>query len=507
MIHSLRSVVTVNALVFAGIGIGFLNNALIAAVFGLTVRVDAFFAASMLPALFMILCVDYLGKNFMPVFAVAKRESNASASRMTSTVITIVTLLALAVSIVLAVFSEPVFNVLLPGFEASEAEIVSRYFWIMAPAIVLMAVTTFHEYVCQYEEKFAAIVTIRMAQPLANLLAIVMLGPLVGEYCLPLGYLAGHAVVFLFMARKATYKFVPSLAIRSHLERQIFVNSAILMSTGFLARSRSLVMNALASTLGSGAISALALTQKLTAPLERGAFTGARMFMFSRTARMFAENNERDLGHLYAGGLKVAFLLLAPLLWWIGLNSTDIVRAVFGRGEFTPEMTLLVAGTLVGMIPSVLFLGVNQLLANAFYATNRVKAPALIMPLGMLVYIPAAIPLARIFGTPGLAIATTVSAVFVFVALLVWLSRVLEDLDLWRTSLHLVAYSVLSGAVMTAVTATLGGLDLPSAAVAIASLPIGTALYLGVLGLVRDRTCLGVHRFARDWLLTARAPA
>ncbi len=64
-----------NALVLASLGIGLLNNVLIAALFGLTRNVDAFYAAMMLPSLFMVLCVDYLGKNFLPVLAQASSRT------------------------------------------------------------------------------------------------------------------------------------------------------------------------------------------------------------------------------------------------------------------------------------------------------------------------------------------------------------------------------------------------------------------------------------------------
>src|SRR5215510_7312666 len=104
MLRHGRGLLTVNALVLGALAIGFLNNVLIAAIFGLTRRVDAFFAASMLPNLFMVLCVDYLGKNFLPVLATAKHESPESASTLTSSVVTIVALLAAGVTIVLVLF-------------------------------------------------------------------------------------------------------------------------------------------------------------------------------------------------------------------------------------------------------------------------------------------------------------------------------------------------------------------------------------------------------------------
>ena len=489
---------TVNALVVGALAIGFVNNIIIAAIFGLTRSVDAFFAASMLPTLFMSLCVDYLGKNFLPVLAAAKQESDASASTLTSSVVTIVALLATVVSALLVAFGGPLFAALLPGFDAAEIENVRRYFWIMAPAIVFMAINTFHEYVWQYDERFIYVSVSRIALPAANLLAILLLAPWLDEYCLAVGYVAGHAAVFVLLARRAPYRYRPSLAMRRSLERRVFANSAVVMGTGLIARTRSIVMNYLASTLGGGAISALALATKLTEPLERGAFAGARMVMFSHTARLYIERNERALGRLYSVGLRVSFLLLAPLLWWVALNSQEIVTAFFQRGQFTPQMAVLVAGTLVGLTPSVLFLGVNQLLSNAFYAMNRIKVPAIVMPFGTVVYVGAAVPLAAIFATQGLAMATTVTAAMTFATLYVCLARALPELGAWRTAVRLAAYGTLSGAVMLVTIGALDSFRLPPAAVTIVSLPLGAAIYCGALMAIGDRTYRRIIDFGRS---------
>lgn len=504
MLRNGRGLITVNALVFGALAIGFLNNVIIAAVFGLTRTVDAFFAASMLPSLFMALCVDYLGKNFLPVLAAAKKESDASAATLASSVITIVALLAIAVSVLLVIFSGPLFRLLLPGFDAAEAALVGRYFAIMAPAIVFMAINTFHEYVWQYDDRFVYVSLSRIALPAANLVAIVALAPWLQEYCLPVGYLVGHTTVFLLLIRRVPYRYRPSLAMRPDYERRVFANTAVVMSTGIIARTRSIIMNYLGSTLGGGAITALALAAKLTEPIERGAFAGARMVMFSHTARLFVERNERALGQLYSVGLRVSFLLLAPLLWWIALNSFEIVRAFFLRGEFTPEMATLVAGALIGLIPSVLFLGVNQLLSNAFYAMNKIKVPAIVMPLGTVVYVGAAVPLAAIFATQGLAMATTVTSVVTFGALFVCLGRVLPELRTLRTAAHLVAYGVLAGGVMLVTIGVLDSLRLTPAGVAIVSLPLGAAIYCGALAAIGDVTYRRIVDFGRSCFETPR---
>lgn len=506
-----RAIVNVNALTLAALALGLLSNVLIAALFGLSHRVDAFFAAIVLPNLFMYLCVDYLGKNFLPVLGSAKAIGAACVDSVTSSIVTTVALLAAAVMAVLLVFREPLFAAMLPGFDAEALEVVSRYFTIMAPCMVLMAINTFHEYLWQYDERFTRVALSHAALPIANLLGLLLLAPWLGEYCLPVAYLLGHAATFAMLLRRAPYRYRPQIALRPGFERRVFGNSAIVMSTGLLARSKSIILNYLASQLGSGAITALALASKLTEPLERSAFTGIRMLMFSTTVRLVVARDRRSLGALYSMGLRASFLVLAPLLWWIALDSPAIVEVLFQHGRFTPEMAALVAAVLVGLVPSVLFVGVNQLLSNAFYAMDRVKVPAIVMPLGTLVYLAVAIPLSASLGTQGLAIATSTATMILFCVLLTALARQVPEIAVMRVAGELALYAVVAGTAMVAVVAGLTRLEATPFVVAAAALPLGTAAYAAALLFGGDRTArtlFGLVRAyvgRRPWVSSARS--
>ncbi len=499
-----RAIVNVNALVLVALGIGLLSNVLIAALFGLSHRVDAFFAAVVLPNLFVYLCVDYLGKNFLPVLGSAKAIGAACVDSVTSSTVTIVAVLAAAVMAVLIVFREPLFAAMLPGFDAETLAVVSRYFVIMAPSMVLMAVNTFHEYVWQYDERFAYVSLSRAALPIANVLGLLLLAPWLGEYCLPVAYLLGHAATFFLLLRGVPYRYRPQIALRPGFERRVFGNSAIVMSTGLLARSKSLILSYFGSQLGPGAITALALASKLAEPLERSAFTGIRMLMFSKTVQLFVDGDSRSLGALYSVGLRASFLVLAPLLWWIALDSNAIVQVLFQHGRFTPEMASVVAAVLVGLVPSVLFVGVNQLLSNAFYAMDRVLVPAVVMPLGTLVYLAVAIPLSASLGTQGLAIATSTATMILFAVLLVALARQVPEIGLLRTSGELVLYAVLAGTAMVAAVAGLTRAELQPLTVAAAALPLGTAAYAAALFYGGDRTFRALFELGRS--AAARIP-
>jgi hypothetical protein len=108
----------------------------------------------------------------------------------------------------------------------------------------------------------------------------------------------------------------------------------------------------------------------------------------------------------------------------------------------------------------------------------------------------AAIPLSALLGTQGLALATTLTALTVFVALFVSLSRALQLRPL-HTALHLFGYVALAGVAMTVTNLALDALGLSPAAVATASLPVGVIVHLVVLALLGDESYQRMLTFAR----------
>ena len=112
---------------------------------------------------------------------------------------------------------------------------------------------------------------------------------------------------------------------------------------------------------------------------------------------------------------------------WLGVNREAIISLVFERGAFSGEMVQLVALALLGSLPAAILLAVNQILSNGFYAMDMVKVPALIMPLGTLLYVPVAAVLTKNFGIFGLALSSTFAAATVFFILIFVFGRQLDS--------------------------------------------------------------------------------
>jgi putative peptidoglycan lipid II flippase len=225
------------------------------------------------------------------------------------------------------------------------------------------------------------------------------------------------------------------------------------------------------------------------------------MLIFSRAARLYVDDRIQELGRLYAVATRVSFMVLAPLLAWVVLNSEALVAALFARGEFTLEMTALVGAVLAASVPSVLLAGTGHLLANAFYAMGRVRVPAVVMPFGMLVFVAAALPLARLLGAQGIGLAITLSAASVCAALYAALAHEIRSAPWGRVALKSLGYAALGTAVMGALTIAARELGGHTFAAACASLLCGTAVYFGWLAAAGDDALRTVTRIGRQWFV------
>jgi putative peptidoglycan lipid II flippase len=466
--------------------IGMANNILIANFFGLTRLLDSYYAALVIPELCTGLFLEFLGRNFLPAYAAVRQTDPERAARLASAVITIVGLAAAALVVLLVVLARPAFDALLPGFTAAELDEVVTIFYIVSPVIVLMAVSTFNEYIYQYREQYLRMALYRAAVPGSILVAVVLGERALGEYTLPIGFLAGHVLMFVLLATGAGYRYRPRVSLDSGYLRQIFLNSGILIGAGFVGRTRMLITQYFSSLLPTGTMSALALAHKVTMPVHQSSLLAMRIIVFSKSVRLFASDEHDRLGELYRLMITFVLLVLTPVAAWVVLESRPIVELLFQRGEFTADMTELVLLATAGIALGIPFAGANETLSNAFYATNRSSVIAAVIPAGALVYLVSAALAAPRLGILGIALSEVLVEIVVFVVLVLGFAGQNARFSRAHVAAKLLKYGVVSTAVMYAAVSTVGLwlteplLRLP------ASLLLGGCAYVAVLLLLRD---------------------
>ena len=499
---TIRSLISVNAIVAVALFIGFLNNVAISGFFGLNRSVDAYFAAGILGTLFLNLIVDYVGRNFLPVFSKLSDHSRDNASQLASTVVSILAIFAAVTVIILLNASRPIFDFLLPGFADDDLQIVTTMFAIQAPAIIFMTINSVHQYVWQHAENYVRVAYARLTIPL-SLLAFIAGGYLTQNiYALPAGFLAGHIVSFIVLSYRIPYQFHIRLNVANPDVQTILINSLKLTGSGLITKLRGPILQYFGSLLGEGAIAATSMALKLCAPVHEAALMGVRMIVFSRASQEAGRGNLSRLADLYNYSLSAVLLGVVPIAVWVTFNANSLVRVVFERGEFTQAMSTLVTLALLGAAPTIVFHGLVQLLSNSFYALQRITIPLFVLPAGTLLFLVASKVLSETYGILGLTLASSIVSAVMTATLSIALHMILQHFSALGVIIRMLKYSavaILFGFVATMLRTYFGltgilGLTL--------TLTVQFAAYFLALAAIRDRTLVRVWRSVHRELLT-----
>jgi putative peptidoglycan lipid II flippase len=483
---SARKLLIVNAIVLGTILIGMTNNILVTKFFGLTRLLDSYYAALLLPELCLSLFLDFLGRNFLPAYAEVRAKDSAGAARLASAVVTVVGLTAIGLILILVVLAKPLLRLMLAGFTAAEIDQTVVFFYILAPTMALMAVNTFNEYVYQYREQFARTALYRASVPGMLLVAIVAGHNTLREYSLPIGFLAGHLVMFLLLLSGLGYRYRPRITFEHNYLRRIFWNSGLLIGAGLFGRARSFVSQYYSSQLGAGAISALALGSKICLPLQQSSMLAMRIMVFSKSVKLFVSDDQAKLGALYKRMVSMVLLVLTPVAAWVVLDAKSVVELLFLRGKFTADMSTMVTAVAAGLAVGIPLSGANETMSNAFYATNRSHVIAFVMPASTLTFVLSAVLLAPRIGVLGLALSAAASELTVFVVLVTALAMRNASFQ-WRYVAGRLAKCLIVAAGTVSIAVTLTHRAIAQSLVAMAvSLVAAAALYIATLLLLRD---------------------
>jgi putative peptidoglycan lipid II flippase len=494
---NVRKLFSVNAIIFVSLFIGLLNNVAIGGVFGLSRAIDAYFAAGILGNMFMYLIVDYLGKNFLPIYATSYHKSPEDAGRVASSVVTLLALVSAATVVVLVLFADLIFGLLLPGFSEEDVQVTARMFAIQAPSIILMTVNNFHQYVWQHDEHYSRVAFSKLFLPVMLLVFIAGGYFFDNVYALPMGFLAGHVVSALVLAYRLPYRYQPRVDLRNPDVRKILTNSALLTGTGLIARLRGPIMQYYGSQLGEGAIAAMTMALKLGRPIYQTLLMGVHMIVFSRSAREVAKGNLGKLADIYDYALSAVLLGTMPIAVWIAINAEPLINVLFQRGEFTATMTALTALALLGAAGFIVFQGLVKLLSHSFYAMHRISVPMVAMPLGTVVFFFATKYLSETYGIFGLTLANSAVAGLTTIVLSFILAFILLEFSAMLLIKRIDMYFLLAaaGGLAGLELSAFAGLDgLSRLAV---SLVVLTVAYAGILWITRETIFVRVLRSLR----------
>ncbi len=234
---------------------------------------------------------------------------------------------------------------------------------------------------------------------------------------------ASQLVLLMPFIRKTGYRYQFVFDPKDeYIRNMIYVALPVMLGVS-VDQINVLVDKTLASGIAVGGISALNYANKLNGFVQGMFVTTISTVMYPMISKMAAQGNFKGLKSSVSEAINLINLLVVPVTFGAMIFAEPVVRLLFGRGAFDLEAISMTSGALFYYSIGMMGFGLREILSRAFYSMQDTMTPMKNSVLAVSMNIVLNLILSRFMGIKGLALATSISALFCTALLLISLRK------------------------------------------------------------------------------------
>ncbi len=402
-----RAVSIVSVLMVVVAGFGYLREATLAARFGLSTTMDAYFAAVFIPTMvYMVLIAGMLSPVFIPILLQDASEGREKLSE-TFSVIANVVLAFLTLIVGCAVMAAPKWLPLLfPGFSSATAEVTLRLIYIIFPSILFVALAGILTATLNAFHKFALAAIAPALSSIAVVTAALLARGPRAIYIVGIATAVGFVLQLLLLIPAVValgIRYRPVFSLKHPAIGKLLRLGGPLLLYLVIANASSFLERSLASRLWAGAVSTVTYATRLFAVPSNFLAAPLAIVAYPQFAREGLRENRGDLGGQVSRMFRLVLFIFLPVTIWTVLNALPLTRLLYERGQFGLADSILTSRVFglyaIGILPNA----IAVILLPCFYAIQDTVTPLWAEGVDLLFYVVVAFFLMSHFGLPGLA--------------------------------------------------------------------------------------------------------
>jgi putative peptidoglycan lipid II flippase len=398
--------VTILSVGNAAIGVAF--QAMIAAHLGAGSNADVYAAGVSLPT---VIATTFMGA--FPVVLVpriAKYRLEAPGKLLPMAELRNMLLSCTAVSLICFVGAPLLSAAVAPGFSGAKQAATTEFLRVTSPVALLAGLAATGQALAYSRARFVRSGASAAINGLGLLGATLLLyGTAPTSSDLAIAVTIGYLAQLLWMAPEL-------LASRGGWDRRggafssgAFSALAVLTAASFIYKGQPVVERTIASTVGAGSAAVMAYGLKIAQGLLIFS-TGLSVVAMPSFARSVAGKDDNEAAATLRIVLTLVLLTSIVVAAYVLLSADEIVRLLFGRGNFSLHNEHRVTGIVEAYLIFLTAGALSGPVVNVHYAFNRQKWVAGIGLLGIAAAAGASLALAGSFGVVGIAVGTGIGS-------------------------------------------------------------------------------------------------
>ena len=405
--------------------LGVVRDRILAGQFGAGQELDIYYAAFRIPDfLFNLIVLGALSAGFIPVISRMIRtkggSDNASIWRVSSNVMNILSLLLIILSLIGAVFAEPLIRLITPGFSPEAITQTAQLTRIMFISPFLLGISGVVGGMLQAYKRFFSYSMAPIFYNLGIIFGVLWLAPRFGLIGLAWGVAIGalfHLLIQLPALFSLGFRYRSVLSWKDGDTREVARMTGPRVMSLAVSQINIFIITFLASKLESGSLTVFNLANNIQS-FPVGIF-GISFAIAAFPSFSEVYDDDIELGkRFFSIARQILFFVIPVTVIFITLRA-QIVRVVFGTGDFDWNDTILTMNTLGFFSLSLFAQALIPLLSRVFYAKHDSRTPLYIGLACVLLNLPLSYYLSGRFGVSGLALAFSLVSIANFI--LLWL--------------------------------------------------------------------------------------
>lgn len=408
---------------------GFVREITLAYFYGVSNISDAFLISLTIPITLFSLVGSGIATSFIPMYSkIAKEKSAQAADRFTSILVSYITIIATLIVCVVLIFTAPIVNVFASGFTGDTLELAISFTRISIFGIYFSGLIFVYSGYLQIHNSF--IIPAIAGIPLnLGIIISIALSKQFDVMVLSIGSTISlflQLSVLLAAVLKYGYRFKFILDRKDMYIKQMMYLSIPVIIGVTVDQINVMVGKTLASKITVGGISALSYANLLILFIQGLFVSSIITVIYPMLSRLAAQQDMPRLRYSVLEALNIVSILVVPASVGMMVFAEPIVKSVFARGAFDVEAIKMTSDALFFYSLGMLGFGFREVLSKVFYSLQDVRTPMFNAVLAMAINIALNAILSDIYGLSGLALATSISAVFGAISLLYKIKNKLE---------------------------------------------------------------------------------
>ena len=409
--------------------LGQVREIIIGSIYGTGDLAAAFNIASVLPLnLFDIVFASAVVSAFIPVYnTYLEKDGEEESDRFASAFLNLVFLGSFILCGILILFASPLVSLMSMSDEITdEIRYIAQNLTIIVMPVMIFASLTFSFVgILQSKGEFNIPAIMSLVLNVVMIVYLLFFNKIFGITGLAVSLLIGWILQFLLQL-----PFAAKLGFKYHfIFKHPGIPKVLALSLPVMVGTWLQPITAIVNTAFASGFPALNYANRLYIIISSVFTASITNYIFPRLSKQSVTDDVENYKHTLKTSFKIIILFLIPLTATLLALSNPIIDVVYSWGNFDADSLYYTSNIFFYYSLGILFFGLIDLFNKAFYARKNTIVPSVTSVLAIGVTVVCSLILKNYMGVFGLALSSSISAIFASTVLFIFLNKELKFVD------------------------------------------------------------------------------